>query len=96
MDSYTSIFMKKRSKKSKYSPGIHPNSQANLTYHEGRPRQFETEKKNRTISVTQKGWDGAKEVAKEQGFSSLSELIEYLGRKELKISGTVKTFPTCS
>ena len=66
------------------------------TYHEGRPRQFETQKKNRTISVTQKGWDGAKEVAKEQGFSSLSELIEYLGRKELKILGTVKTFPTCS
>ena len=41
----------------KYAPGHHPHSQANLTYHEGRPLAFGAQKKKRNLTVTEEGWE---------------------------------------
>ena len=67
-----------------YKPGKHPNSLANLT-HEGRPKSYDTEKKQRYLSITEEGWRGVKEIVVEAKCKSVSELLEKLGRKELKI-----------
>jgi hypothetical protein len=71
---------------SKYRHGKHPNSQANLTYSGGRPKTYGVEKKNRYLSVTEEGWGKAKEAAKVAGCSGISDLIEKLGRGQLKLS----------
>ncbi|WP_013335051.1 hypothetical protein [Gloeothece verrucosa] len=62
--------------------GSHPNSLANLK-HEGRPLAQDEPKKNRTITVTDLGWNGARALALSLGLSSFSELVEKLGRKEI-------------
>lgn len=63
--------------------GQHQNSLANL-----RPQQkmYDEEKKKRTLSVTESGWKGVVEVVKATGCSSVSELLEKLGRGEVKIA----------
>lgn len=70
-------------KKSQYSPGEHPMSLKNLT-HEGRPSLYGENKKRRELVVTDTGWQGLKELAKEKGFS-VSELIERVGRGTIKL-----------
>ena len=73
-------------KSQKYSPGEHPKSRANLTYHEGRPLIFGKPKKKHGITVTDEGWEGVKDVVKELGCKSVSEFLEKVGRKQVKIS----------
>lgn len=70
-------------KKLRYAPGQHPNSQANLIYHAGRPKAFGAEKKKRYLSVTDEGWNGAIEAVKASGCNSVSEYLEKLGRGEI-------------
>lgn len=67
-----------------YKPGEHPHSQANLN-REGRPKTYGTEKKQRYLSITQEGWEGAQDAARASGFSSLSDLIEKLGRGDVTL-----------
>jgi hypothetical protein len=76
---------KKAMPKKIYDKGKHPNSLANLTYHEGRPKLFDEGKKRRNLSVTEKGWNGLKSVADELGCSSVSDFLEKLGRGEVKV-----------
>jgi hypothetical protein len=71
----------------KYQHGKHPNSLANLTPGSGgRPKTYSEDKKNRQLTVTKTGWDGAKELAAMLNCDGISDLIEKLGRGELKIS----------
>jgi hypothetical protein len=70
----------------KYSPGHHPNSQANLNYRGGRPKVFDSEKKRRNISVTEEGWEGLQPIVEELGCKSVSDLLEKLGRGVVKLS----------
>ncbi len=72
-------------RKERYTPGQHPNSQANLTYHGGRPKAFGSEKKKRYLSVTDEGWEGATEFARAAGCSSVSEFLEKLGRGQVAL-----------
>ena len=76
-----------RKKKTTYKPGEHPNSLANLT-HEGRPKAYGVEKKKRYLSVTEEGWNGVKDIVEMVDCSSVSDLLEKLGRGELKIIST--------
>lgn len=64
-------------KKSEYSQGENPRSLENLS-----PRDplYGTKKKRREISVTDEGWEGARTAIKQAGFSTLSDLVEKLGR----------------
>ncbi|MDJ0716743.1 MAG: hypothetical protein QNJ54_21430 [Prochloraceae cyanobacterium] len=71
--------------KKKYKPGMHPNSLGNLTNREGRPKYYESTKKTRTVSVTDEGWEGFEQLAKQNGCSSKSELLEKLGRGIIKL-----------
>lgn len=73
-----------RKKKSEYKLGKHPNSLANLT-HEGRPKAYGTPKKQRYLSITDEGWKGAKDIAKTIDCTGVSDLIEKVGRGQLKI-----------
>ncbi len=60
---------------------IHPNSLANLT---GRPRAYINEqKKRRSLSITDTGWEGAQPIVRQAGCSSVSEFIEKLGRGQI-------------
>jgi len=72
-------------KKPLYKLGTHPNSLANLT-RSGRPKAYNADKKQRYLSVTEEGWNGVKELLIETECKSVSELLEKLGRKELKIT----------
>ncbi len=67
----------------RYSPGQHPNSQANLTYHGGRPPAYGENKRKRYLSVTDEGWDGVQAAVRAAGCSSVSEFLEKLGRGEV-------------
>ncbi len=73
-----------KDKKNTYKPGEHPNSKANLI-HSGRPTTYGAEKKQRYLTITEEGWNGVKDVAKIADCRSVSDLIEKLGRGELKI-----------
>jgi|GEM_PF-1971640 len=68
-----------------YKKGKHPNSLANLTSHEGRPQQYKSKKKARSVSITPEGWDGIGELAEQNGCSSKSEFLEKLGRGLIKL-----------
>jgi hypothetical protein len=62
--------------------GKHPNSQKNLT-HKGRPSSedlYGEATGNRTVTVTESGWEGVKRFVKEAGYRSPSEFLEFLGR----------------
>lgn len=65
--------------------GKHPNSLDNLTYNGGRPKQYNSSKKTRTVTVTEEGWLGFDKLAKQHGCSSRSELLEKLGRGIIKL-----------
>jgi hypothetical protein len=67
--------------------GLHPNSRKNLT-HEGRPSSEEIygeSKQNRTVTVTDSGWEGVKEFVKAAGYKSPSEFLELLGRGAISV-----------
>ena len=64
--------------------GQHPNSLANLNG--GRPTIYEEEKKRRTLTVTESGWEGVTELVEDLGCSSVSDLLERLGRGQIKVS----------
>ncbi len=61
---------------------VNPKSIANLI-HEGRPPAFNEEKKRRTLTVTESGWEGAMAIAKDLDCRGISELIELIGRGQL-------------
>jgi hypothetical protein len=63
---------------------IHPRSLENLT-HEGRPKIHGEKKTAHNVSVTPTGWQGAQAAAAKLGFSSVSELIEQLGRQQVRV-----------
>lgn len=67
-------------KKSEYRPGENPKSLENLSTREP---IYGEKKKRRELTVTDEGWEGAKQVAKELGCSSLSDLIEQIGRRSI-------------
>lgn len=64
---------------------VHPNTLANLTYHEGRKPLFGTKKKGRRLSVTEEGWEGTAQVAQALGCRSVSDFLEKIGRGEVKV-----------
>ncbi len=64
---------------------LNPNSLKNLTHHEGRPLAVGEKKKERTVTVSQTGWEGTKALLQAVGCSSVSELLEKLGRKQLSV-----------
>lgn len=73
-----------RNKKSEYPVGKNPNSLSNLI-HEGRPSAkdiYGEPKKKRTLSVTESGWQMTARYIKSLGYSSVSEYLEDLGRKQ--------------
>jgi hypothetical protein len=63
---------------------INPRSLENLR-HEGRLPAFEEEKKRRNLTVTDSGWEGAMAVAKTLDCRGISELIELIGRGQLRV-----------
>lgn len=71
--------------KPKYKPGENPNSLAYLTYHGGRPQAYGSKKKQRYLSITEEGWEGAQAVARAAGCSSVSDLLEKLGRGQIEL-----------
>lgn len=75
---------KQDSQPRKTKTNINPRSLENLK-HEGRPPAFEEEKKRRTLTVTDSGWDGTMAVAKALGSRGVSELIELIGRGQLQV-----------
>jgi len=64
----------------KYSQGQHPNSLANLTYHQGRKSEYGTKKKTRGVTLTDEGWEHLKFLANQHGCSSVSDFLEKIGR----------------
>ena len=64
----------------KYPLGKHPNSLANLNYRGGRPTNFSSRKKQRTLTVTEEGWEGLQPVVKKLGCKSVSDFLEKVGR----------------
>lgn len=73
--------------KSEYSQGQNPKSLANLKLGRGKkPRGFEQEdKKQRSVSVTDTGWQGMKLLSKRYGCKSVSEFMEKAGRGMLSL-----------
>ena len=66
----------------KVKQGKNPNSLKNLI-HEGRPSSeqvYGEPKKQRTLTVTDSGWQGAVAAIKAAGYSSISEYLEKIGR----------------
>ena len=69
----------------KYSQGQHPNSLSNLTYREGRKRDFAQRKKTRGVSLTDEGWENMKLLASKHGCSSVSDFLEKIARGIMKV-----------
>ena len=74
--------MTKKKEKSGYAAGKNPASIKNLI-HVGRPSIYDEPKKKRTLSITESGWQGITEAAKEAGCSSVSEYLERVGRGQV-------------
>ncbi len=75
-------------KKPLYGQGKHPNTLANLI-HEGRPSSEEVygePKKKRTLTVTESGWENIREIAKNSGCNSVSDLLEKIARGQISLS----------
>lgn len=84
----TKVIEQMRRTKPKYKPGENPQSLKALEEHrykEGRPPIYGSSKKQRYLSVTEEGWEGAQEIVREAGYSGISDLIEKLGRKQVKL-----------
>ena len=47
--------------------------------------KYGSNKKTRTVTVTDEGWQGFEQLAKQYGCSSKSELLEKLGRGLIKL-----------
>lgn len=77
--------MTESQRKRGYKPGEHPNSQANLNYHGGRPKAYGDEKKQRYLSITEEGWEGAQLAARQAGCTSVSDLLEKIGRGQVSL-----------
>ncbi len=73
--------------KMSYSQGENPKSLANLKLGRGKkPRGFDNEdKKQRSLSVTDTGWQGMKLLSKQYGCKSVSEFMEKAGRGLLSL-----------
>jgi len=69
----------------RYIKGKHPNSLANLNYRGGRPKTFGSKKKQRTLTVTEEGWEGLKPLMEKLECKSVSEFLEKAGRGLLDI-----------
>lgn len=72
----------------KAKQGKNPNSLKNLI-HEGRPSSeqvYGEPKKQRTLTVTDSGWQGAVAAIKAAGYSSISEYLEKIGRGQEIVS----------
>lgn len=72
----------------KAKQGKNPNSLKNLI-HEGRPSSeqvYGEPKKQRTLTVTDSGWQGAVAAIKAAGYSSISEYLEKIGRGQEMLS----------
>lgn len=65
--------------------GLHPNSIANLAKGKGKAKYGEN-KTVHQVSVTPTGWEGLADVVRQAGCKSVSELLEKLGRGEIKAS----------
>ncbi|NBU23931.1 MAG: hypothetical protein EBS38_08550 [Actinobacteria bacterium] len=63
--------------------GSHPNSRKNLTLG-GRTPDWGSSKRRRYLTVTDDGFEGALRLARSLGCSSVSDLLEELGRGRLK------------
>ncbi|ACK74006.1 conserved hypothetical protein (plasmid) [Gloeothece citriformis PCC 7424] len=63
---------------------MHEKSLANLELG-GRKPDYEEAKKRRNISLTDKGWDNLLVIAHKYHCRSVSELMEKIGRQEIKI-----------
>ncbi|MEB3212852.1 MAG: hypothetical protein VKL39_15975 [Leptolyngbyaceae bacterium] len=68
---------------------MHPNSLANLK-REGKELTYGEPKRDRRLTVTTTGWEGAKAAAKESGFASVSDFLEQLGRGRVQITLTAE------
>ena len=78
--------------------GQHPNSQKNLT-HAGRPSSeaiYGEPTKNRTVTVTESGWEGFRGLVKSAGYRSPSEFLELLGRGVISIPAKPQSQQTLS
>lgn len=67
--------------------GLNPNSRKNLI-HTGRPSSEEVygePSKNHTVTVTDTGWNGLKDLVRQAGYSGVSEFLEYVGRGNISI-----------
>jgi hypothetical protein len=53
--------------------------------HQGRPLAVGERKKEHTVTVSQTGWEGTQAILQSLGCSSISELLEKLGRKQLTV-----------
>jgi hypothetical protein len=51
-----------------------------------RPLKYDTEKKERKLRVTDIGWDGVKNVARQENCPGIADVLEKLGRGELVLS----------
>ena len=74
-------------KPEKYGRGENPSSKKNLQ-HKGRPSMEERwgePTKSRGLTATETGWTGARETAKAQGYESLADFIEHMGRGLIEI-----------
>lgn len=71
--------------------GRHINSLANLG---PRPLKYGEPKKKHVFNLTGTGWAGLQALAKASGFSSVTELLERLGRGEYTLTQTPPTPPT--
>ena len=70
--------------------GRHINSRANLG---PRPLKYGEPKKKHALTLTGTGWTGLQALASASGFSSVTELLERLGRGEYTVSQTPPTPP---
>lgn len=70
--------------------GRNPNSLANLG---PRPLKYGEPKKKHALTLTGTGWTGLQALASALGFSSVTELLERLGRGEYTLSQTPPTPP---
>ena len=52
---------------------------------DGRPKQYESKKQRKNISVTPEGWEGIGKLAEQYGCSNKSEFIEKLGRGLIRL-----------
>ena len=63
---------------------VNPRSLENLRK-DGRTPDYDEPKKKRELTVTDTGWDSAKQVIKAAGFTSVSQFLEELGRGNVSL-----------